>query len=88
MKVKRIKGKKTKKAKKFNSEKSLSQALFDAYRDTEDILTRCAISYLLKNGCKLPDKEENPEKFAKYRRKVEIQVLRLTEQLEARIPKG
>ncbi len=82
------KGKRAKKAKKSHSEKSLSQALFDAYRNTEDILTRCAISYLLKNGCKLPDKEEDAEKFAKRRRKVEIQALRLTEQLEARIPKG
>jgi IS605 OrfB family transposase len=82
------KGKKAKKAKKSNSEKSLSQALFDAYRNTEDILTRCAISYLLKNGCKLPLKEEDPKKFAQRRRKLEIQIQRLMEQLEARIPKG
>jgi len=30
---------------------------------------------LLKNGCKLTDKEEDPEKFAKRRRRVEIQIL-------------
>ncbi len=90
------KHKKTKKAKKSDSdcaertlrERSISQILFDAYRDTEDILTRCAISYLLKNGCKINNKEEDAEKFAKRRSKLEIQIERLREQLEARIPKG
>ncbi len=61
--------------------------LFEIYRNTEDILTRCAISYLLKNGCKVTDKEDC-EKFAQHCRKLEIQIERLKEQLEARIPKG
>ncbi|BAY21190.1 hypothetical protein NIES2100_09390 [Calothrix sp. NIES-2100] len=69
-------------------ERSISKTLFEAYRDTEDILTHCAISYLLKNGCKINDKEEDTQKFAKRRRKLEIQIERLREQLEARIPKG
>lgn len=80
--------KKNKSPKKSQDEKSLSKALFDAYNNTEEILTRYAISYLLKNGCKFTDKEEDAEKFVKRRRKLEIQIQRLTEQLELRIPKG
>ncbi len=82
------KGKKSKKLKNSEDEKSLYQALFDTYSDTEDILIRCAISYLFKNGCTVTNKEENSEKFTKRRRKLEIQIQRLTEQLEARVPKG
>lgn len=85
------KGKKTKKGKKSptsDSERNLSKNLFDAYSNTEDNLTRCAISYLLKNGCKISNKAENTDKFAQRRRKVEIQIQRLTEKLAARIPKG
>jgi len=62
--------KKAKKGKKFptsDNERTLSKNLFDAYSNTEDNLTRCAISYLLKNGCKINYKEENPEKFAQRR---------------------
>ena len=85
------KGKKTKKGKKSptsDSERNLSKNLFDAYSNTEDNLTRCAISYLLKNGCKISNKAENTDKFAQRRRKLEIQIQRLTEKLAARIPKG
>ncbi|MEW5856247.1 MAG: type V CRISPR-associated protein Cas12k, partial [Cyanobacteriota bacterium] len=73
-----------------NSNRSVSKALFKAYDNTEDILTKSAICYLLKNGCKISDKEEDedPEKFAKRRRKTEIQISRLTEQIASRIPKG
>ncbi|HLO47507.1 MAG TPA: type V CRISPR-associated protein Cas12k [Kamptonema sp.] len=89
-------GKKAKKPKASESEcatrrlrqRTLSHSLFTAYRQSEDNLTRSAIAYLLKNGCKLTDKEEDPEKFAKRRRRVEIQIQRLTEQLTARMPKG
>ena len=82
------KRKKPKKTKNSDSERNLSKNLFDAYGNTEDLLTRCAISYLLKNGCKVSEKEEDPQKFAQRRRKVEIQIQRLTELLTARIPKG
>ncbi len=80
--------KKKKKFKAKNSNTSLSNTLFEIYRNTEDILTRSYISYLLKNGCKVSDKEEDAEKFAKRRRKVEIRVERLQEQLKSRMPKG
>ncbi|MEH1998942.1 MAG: type V CRISPR-associated protein Cas12k [Nostoc sp.] len=82
------KAKKRKKSQNSDSDRSLSKNLFDTYRKTEDNLTRCAISYLLKNGCKINDKEEDAQKFAQRRRKLEIQIERLREQLETRIPKG
>ena len=83
-------GKKAKKRKKSqNSDSnSLSKNLFESYPKTEDNLTRCAISYLLKNGCKINEKEEDLKKFAQRRRKLQIQIERLREQLETRIPKG
>ncbi|MBD2487613.1 type V CRISPR-associated protein Cas12k [Aulosira sp. FACHB-615] len=86
--AKRGKAKKSKKLSASNPDRSLSHKLFDAYQETDDILSRSAISYLLKNGCKLNNKEEDPEKFAKRRRKLEIQIQRLTEKLTSRIPKG
>jgi hypothetical protein len=46
------------------------------------------IAYLLKNRCALPDSEEDPQKFAQRRRKAEIQVQRLQDQIEGRMPKG
>lgn len=82
------KGKKAKKTQQPQGERSLSKILFDTYRDAEDIQTRCAISYLLKNGCKIRSQEEDSKKFAKRRRKVEIQIQRLTDQLASRVPKG
>lgn len=86
--TKRRKTKKSKKSSASNPDRSLSDKLFDAYQETDDILSRSAISYLLKNGCKLNDKEEDPEKFGLRRRKLEIQIQRLTDKLTSRIPKG
>ncbi|MEH1940159.1 MAG: type V CRISPR-associated protein Cas12k [Nostoc sp.] len=82
------KAKKRKKVQNSDSDRNLSKNLFETYRNTEDNLTRCAISYLLKNGCKINEKEEDAKKFAQRRRKLEIQIERLREQLETRIPKG
>jgi hypothetical protein len=82
------KAKKRKKSQNSDSDRNLSKNLFETYRNTEDNLTRCAISYLLKNGCKINEKEEDAKKFAQRRRKLEIQIERLREQLETRIPKG
>ena len=82
------KAKKGGKSQTSDSERNLSKNLFDAYSNTEDNLTRCAISYLLKNGCKISNQAENIDKFAQRRRKVEIQIQHLIEKLAARIPKG
>lgn len=51
-------------------------------------MTHCAIRYLLKNRCKIPQKPEDPEKFAKRRRKVEIKIERIIEQIKGSIPQG
>ena len=52
--------------------RSISNQLFSLYDETEDTFTRSAIAYLLKNGCKIRQKPEDPKKFAKRRRKTEI----------------
>jgi len=71
------------------SDASISRTLFKLYWKTEEPLSRCAIAYLLKNGCKLPNRDEDPKKFAKRRRKTEIRLERLTSTLQrTRIPKG
>lgn len=70
------------------SSPSLFTIFFQRYEQTEDVLEQCAIAYLLKNRCQLPEEEEDPEKFAHYRRKVEIQIEKLQEKIEARLPKG
>ena len=80
--------KKAKKTVSSDSSRRLSTTLFQVYRETEDILTRSAISYLLKNGCQISEQEENPEKFALRRRKLEIQIQRISDQLDSRMPKG
>ena len=78
--------KKAKKPKVSETNRSLSHSLFEAYRQSEDNLNRSA-AYLLKSGSKLTHKEKHPEKFAKRRRRVEIQIQRLIQQLTARMPK-
>jgi hypothetical protein len=70
------------------SDRSLSNQLFDLYRDSKCVVEQCAIAFLLKNGCKMPAQAEDPQKFAQRRRKTEIQIQRLQEQLESRIPHG
>jgi len=74
--------------KKAKKKDSTRQSLFNAYDKAKDTLSRSAISYLLKNNCKLPKQAENPDKFAQRRRKAEIKVERLTRQIESRLPKG
>ncbi|OCQ91136.1 hypothetical protein BCD64_12710 [Nostoc sp. MBR 210] len=81
------KGKKTKKSTK-PKKPSLFQILLNTYKETEDPLTRCAIAYLLKNNCQISELDEDSEEFTKNRRKKEIEIERLKNQLQSRIPKG
>ena len=62
--------------------------LFKKYHASKQPLSRCATAYLLKNGGKIPSKEEDSTKFAQRRRKVELQVQRLQTQIESQVPKG
>jgi hypothetical protein len=82
------KGNKAKKGKADKAPRKLFNLLFDAYANTTEPLKRCSIAYLLKNGCKVSQLEEDPEKFATRRRAKEIEIERLKEQLKSRIPKG
>lgn len=69
--------------------KRISKSLFNLYWEIEEALPQCAIAYLLKNGCKVPEKDEDPKKFAQRRRKAEIRLERLINTLQrTRIPKG
>lgn len=71
------------------SRKNLRTSLYQAYECTEDLLSRSAIAYLLRNRCQVPpDTDENPQAFLKYRSKIDNQVKRLTQQLENRLPQG
>ncbi|MEM9927037.1 MAG: type V CRISPR-associated protein Cas12k [Cyanobacteria bacterium P01_D01_bin.50] len=73
---------------KKKSSKKLLTTLFEAYEQTEDDLERYAIVYLLKNNCEIPEKEEDPEKFAQKLHKKEIEIERLRELLTSRMPHG
>ncbi|WP_219907701.1 type V CRISPR-associated protein Cas12k [Aphanothece hegewaldii] len=78
--------KKTKKSE--NTDSGLFNQLHKLYDETTDNLTHCAIRYLLKNGCRIPQKPENPQKFDQRCRKVEIKIERLIEQMDGSIPTG
>ncbi|MBW4692297.1 MAG: type V CRISPR-associated protein Cas12k [Lyngbya sp. HA4199-MV5] len=67
---------------------SLMTRLFEVYEATDDILGRCAIAHLLKNGCKISETEEDPEKFAHRIHRKQKEIEQLAEQLSARLPKG
>ncbi|PZO41941.1 MAG: hypothetical protein DCF19_08735 [Pseudanabaena frigida] len=82
------KNKKTKKNTVSEGNRSISSILFDQYAEYEDSFSKCAIAYLLKNGCKVNSNEEDPDKFKKRHNVLKNQVKRLTEQLIARMPKG
>ncbi|MBD1997944.1 hypothetical protein H6G00_15135, partial [Leptolyngbya sp. FACHB-541] len=87
--AKRTRSKKKGKQATKQAEVNVASALFKLYDETEETLTRCAIAYLLKNGCKLPVQDEDFKKFAKRRRKTEIRLERLLNTLQrTRIPKG
>jgi len=62
--------------------------LFAAYDTTDDLLTRCAIAHLIKNGCKISEAEEDPEKFAHRIHRKQKEREQLEAQLQARLPKG
>ncbi|MEP0752306.1 type V CRISPR-associated protein Cas12k [Trichocoleus sp. Lan] len=74
-------------APKDNS-KALFNSLFQAYDKAKAPQQRCAIAYLLKNNCEVREVEEDPEAYQLRRRKKEIEIDRLDEQLKSRLPKG
>jgi uncharacterized coiled-coil protein SlyX len=80
----------TGKATNLSNTKQLFSDLFDAYCSTEesDTLSRCAISHLIKNSCRVNEQEEDVEKLSKRLQKKRKEVDRLREQLISRVPRG
>lgn len=65
------------------------QILMNFYKQEEDQQRRGTIAYLLKHDCCVPEKPEDPKKFAKRRRKAEIRLERTLRILErTRLPQG
>ena len=83
-----VNSKKARKQENLDENQTFFKALFEAYEGTQDVLTRCSIIYLLKNGCKLRTDEENNTNLTLRRRKTEIRIQRLEKQIESRIPHG
>ncbi|MBW4469176.1 MAG: type V CRISPR-associated protein Cas12k [Stenomitos rutilans HA7619-LM2] len=67
---------------------SLMTRLFEVYETTDDILSRCAIAHLLKNGCEISETEEDSEKFAHRIRRKQKEIEQLAEQINACLLKG
>ncbi len=82
------KANKTKKNQKDSSNTTLFGGLFDTYDKTEDCLSKCALVYLLKNNCQISEIDEDPNQYAKGKRKKEIEIERLRNQIKSRKPKG
>jgi hypothetical protein len=78
----------TKKNKKISSNTTLFGRLFDTYDKTEDCLSKCALVYLLKNNCQVSKVDEDPEQYAKNKRKKEIEIERLRNKIKSQNPKG
>ena len=79
------KRKKAKQKAKSSNDDDLMSKLFTAYDDTEDTLSKCAISYLLKNDCKVSEIEEDPDGFAHRIHWKKEQIEQLEAKLNARL---
>ncbi|MEH2319974.1 type V CRISPR-associated protein Cas12k [Nostoc sp.] len=72
-----------------NIPKTLNGILYEIHRTTQEVVTRCAVSYLLKNYNKVSEVEENIKKLEKRRTEKEIQIRRLEKQIQNnRLPNG
>ncbi|SRR5579883_3333287 len=69
--------------------KNITDILYEIHKETNDILTRCAVSYLLKNNNKISDSEEDIEKLKERRAQKEVEIKRLERQIrDTRLPNG
>lgn len=80
--------KRKKKKNKASKEIDLFDHFFKLYDESTESLSRCALAYLLKNNCRIPEEMENPEDYLQRRRRKEIEIERLQNQLQARLPNG
>ena len=67
---------------------SLINAIYTAHSQAKSPLSRAAFALLIKNSGQVPETPENPEYYQQRRKRKEIQIRRLEEQLKASLPKG
>jgi hypothetical protein len=72
-----------------NSSVTRDDILYKIHRETPDILTRCAVAYLIKNQNKMSEIEENTKKLKQRRIEKEVEIKRLEKQIQnSRLPNG
>lgn len=74
--------------KPFQASTSLMSLLFQRWSSTEDSLDHRAIAHLLRNNCQVDQEEEDPDRYALRLEKKRIEIQRLEERLESRLPAG
>lgn len=76
---------------KNKADRSLTNELFSIYsslvESDANLLDRCAIVHLLKNGCKIATQLEDPKKFTLACHTKRRKAQRIEKQLEARLPR-
>ncbi|BAY18180.1 hypothetical protein NIES21_40240 [Anabaenopsis circularis NIES-21] len=78
-------------SKKINKsvKQSLNYTLYEIHRESSDSLTQCAVAYLIKNGNKVNEAEENLVQLNKRRAAKEVEIKRLETQIQnTRLPNG
>ncbi|MEH2301118.1 MAG: type V CRISPR-associated protein Cas12k [Nostoc sp.] len=72
-----------------NIPKTVNEILYDIHRNTQEVVIRCAVSYLLKNNNKVSELEEDIKKLEKRRTEKEVQIRRLEKEIQnSRLPNG
>jgi hypothetical protein len=66
----------------------LVNQLFQLYDESSSLLTRCVAVHLLKHGCAVLEKPENPERYQRMLLSKKKATKRLEEQMASRLPKG
>ncbi|MDF5722712.1 MAG: type V CRISPR-associated protein Cas12k [Rhizonema sp. PD37] len=72
-----------------DSSKTITDVLYEIHKKTQDIGTKCAVAYLIKNYNKISDLEEDIEKLKERRTQKEVEIKRLEKQIrDNRLPNG
>ncbi|MBH8577236.1 type V CRISPR-associated protein Cas12k [Nostocaceae cyanobacterium CENA369] len=88
-KIKATKNKASKENIDKNPPEALTDILYKISKSAQDILTKCAVAYLIKNNNKVSDLEEDITKLEKRRTQKQVEIKRLEEQLHnTRLPNG
>ncbi|BAZ25538.1 hypothetical protein NIES4073_64430 [Kalymmatonema gypsitolerans NIES-4073] len=69
--------------------KTLTDILYEIHKKTRDIVTQCAVAYLIKNYNQVSELEEDIQKLKKRRSQKEIEIKRLEKQIKNnQLPNG